>query len=61
MLINNIGKDKADVKSRLEENYDKPDAGINLAGYYPPRATNFFPSKSPPQGQLFSAKLGPPG
>ena len=26
-----------------------------------PRATNCFPSKSPPRGHLFSAKLLPPG
>ena len=42
-------------------------AGINLTGCHPfpprgdPRATNFFPSKSPPPGQLLSAKLRTPG
>ena len=47
--------------------FDAINAGINLTGYYPPspradrRATNFFPSKSPPPRQLFSAKLRPPG
>ena len=37
-------------------------AGINLSGYHPPRAdlrtANFFRSKSPPRGQLFSANSG---
>ena len=40
-------------------------AGISLTGYHPvtppPRATIFFLSKSPPQGQIFRAKLRPPG
>ena len=34
--------------------------GINLTSYHPPRLTPWpliFPSKSPPPGQLFSAKL----
>ena len=40
-------------------------ADINLTGYLLPRAnrraTNFFLSKSPPRGQLFSTKLWPSG
>ena len=43
----------------------KCNAGINLTSYHTlranPRATNFYPSRSPPRGQVFSAKLRPPG
>ena len=39
-------------------------AGINLTGYHPPGLTAgplILPSKCPPRGQFFSAKLRPPG
>ena len=56
------------MSSKIQEQRRLPflNAGINLTSYHPPpradlRATNLFPSKFLPPGQLFSAKTPAPG
>ena len=56
--IRSVGKVEESLKAATN-------AGINLTGYHPPiwadPQANNFPLKSPPLGQLFSAKLWPQG
>ena len=64
-----LPRGKNDGRIPGERNFPKLEetasyASINLTGYHPPGLTArpiIFPSKSPPRGQLFIAKLQPLG